>query len=349
MIGRRSLLLAGVALPTAAYGQCVTDTPAVDACMGGVRITTPPGLSLDLSFMTPGSLDGRITFTRASTATYFDAAGTMQTAASGAPRWDYNPSTHALNGLLIEEARTNSVLNSATLVTQSVTVKAVPWTLSFYGTGTVTLSGTSTGSLVGTGANNRVSLTFTPTAGTLTLTVTGSVTNAQLEAGGFITSWIPTAGAAATRAADLASMPTAAWFTAAGGTYQAEFIPNGSPSTLPSIVSGNAGSPVIALGGDARLATAIRNVVALLAALGPACTFGAVNKGALAYLSGASRAATNGTAFGPNAAAFSVTGTVVQLGSDGITPGANAIDGYLRRVRYWPRALSNAELQSVTT
>ena len=73
------------------------------------------GASLDLGFMSPGVLDPRITFTRASTATYFDATGTMQTAATNTPRWDYNPSTHALNGLLIEEARTNQLLQSANL------------------------------------------------------------------------------------------------------------------------------------------------------------------------------------------------------------------------------------------
>ena len=72
-----------------------------------------PAASLDLSFMTPGTLDPRITFSRASTGTYFDVAGTLQAAATNAPRWDYNPSTHALNGLLIEETRTNILLQSA--------------------------------------------------------------------------------------------------------------------------------------------------------------------------------------------------------------------------------------------
>jgi hypothetical protein len=69
-----------------------------------------PSLSLD--FMAPGALDPRITFTRASTATYTDASGTIQTAAVNAPRWDYDPATHALRGLLIEEARTNAVFPS---------------------------------------------------------------------------------------------------------------------------------------------------------------------------------------------------------------------------------------------
>ena len=198
MIGRRSLLLAGVALPVAAHAQCVTDMPSVDACMGGVRITSPPGVTLDLSFMNPGTLPPGVTFTRVSgSATYFDVTGTMQTASGNTPRWDYDPVTHVLKGMLIEPTRSNLLLNSQTLGTQSVAVTAQAYTLSFYGTGTITLSGVSTaGPLVGTGAfPTRVALTFTPTAGTLTCTVTGTVSNAQLEAGGYATSYISTFGA----------------------------------------------------------------------------------------------------------------------------------------------------------
>jgi hypothetical protein len=53
-----------------------------------------------------------ITFTRASGATYFDANGVLQTAANDAPRFDHDPVTGASRGLLIEEARTNSLRNS---------------------------------------------------------------------------------------------------------------------------------------------------------------------------------------------------------------------------------------------
>ena len=89
-------------------------------------------------------------------------------------------------------SRRNLLVATATLSTQSVTVTAVAHTLSFTGTGTVTLTGASiAGPLVGTGASNRVSLTFTPTAASLTLTVVGSVTLAQLEIGSTATAYQP--------------------------------------------------------------------------------------------------------------------------------------------------------------
>jgi hypothetical protein len=120
----------------------------------------------------------------------------------------WNGSAWVNKGLLLEsEARTNLLLNSGTLSTQNVTVSAVQYVLTFTGTGTVTLSGASTaGPLVGagTGENNRVQLAFTPSAGTLTCTVSGTVTNAQLEAVSaavpYTSSHIPTSGATVARA-----------------------------------------------------------------------------------------------------------------------------------------------------
>ena len=86
--------------------------------------------------------------------------------------------------------RRNLLLATDTMATQSLTVTAVAHTLAFTGTGTVTLTGASTaGPLVGTGAGNRVSLTFTPTAASLTLTVSGSVTLGQLELGSSATAY----------------------------------------------------------------------------------------------------------------------------------------------------------------
>lgn len=67
----------------------------------------PNGPSLDFDFTTPGQLPA-VTFSRASAGTYFDATGVMQTAGPNVPRWDYDPVTHMLKGLLLESPRTNS-------------------------------------------------------------------------------------------------------------------------------------------------------------------------------------------------------------------------------------------------
>jgi len=128
---------------------------------------------------------------------YQDAAGTVPVTAIGQQVYRVNDISGRGNHLLQATAlarprlgRTpaggvrNLLLATAAMATQSLTVTAVAHTLRFSGTGTVTLSGASTaGPLVGTGVGNRVSLTFTPTAGTLTLTVSGNVTEAQLEIG----------------------------------------------------------------------------------------------------------------------------------------------------------------------
>lgn len=76
------------------------------------------------------------------------------------------------------------LLNNATLSTQTVTPLAtyLGYILSFYGTGSVQMSGGSTYNLVGTGANNQVYYRFAPTTNSVTFTVTGSVTNAALSA-----------------------------------------------------------------------------------------------------------------------------------------------------------------------
>jgi hypothetical protein len=62
--------------------------------------TVRPTLNLD--FAKTKTLDPRVTFTRASTATFVGANGLIQTAASGAARFDHNPTTGESLGLLVE-------------------------------------------------------------------------------------------------------------------------------------------------------------------------------------------------------------------------------------------------------
>jgi len=110
------------------------------------------------------------------------------------PRPTHNPSTLAALGLLIEGQATQLAQSGnlgAAFITQTKTVTAVAHTISFYGTGSVVLSGVHSATVNGTGTNVLTSLTFTPSAGSLTMTVSGTVTDGQLETGTVATSRIP--------------------------------------------------------------------------------------------------------------------------------------------------------------
>ena len=74
--------------------------------------TVRPTLNLD--FAKTKALDPRITFTRASTATFVGPDGLIKTAPSGAARFDHNPTTGESLGLLVEEARANLATYSDT-------------------------------------------------------------------------------------------------------------------------------------------------------------------------------------------------------------------------------------------
>jgi hypothetical protein len=79
--------------------------------------------TLDLRFADNKSLTDAVTgaslvtFTRASSGTYVDSAGVIQTAATDIPRFDHNPTTGESLGLLVEEQRANLCLQSENLGT----------------------------------------------------------------------------------------------------------------------------------------------------------------------------------------------------------------------------------------
>jgi hypothetical protein len=296
-----------------------------------------------------------ITFTRASGATFFDADGVLQTAANDAPRFDHDPVTGESRGLLIEEARTNLLLNSATLSTQTITVTAVAHTLSFYGTGEVVLSGAHSATVTGTGAfPTRTSLTFTPSAGSLTLTVTGAVEYAQLEAGAFPTSYIPTTTAAATRAADSAVVtPISSFYNQVEGTLFAE---------------GSIGSTAVAFPRFVELATNIDNRISLVRSTSASTARftvrnGAVNQADELIVSSLGLGATAKliVAYKENDFAGTGNGQPVATDTSGTVPtasslfigrnniGSEFIGGHIRKVAYWPKRLSNTLLEQLTT
>ena len=68
--------------------------------------TIMPALTLD--FQNSQQLDPRVTFSRASSATYINSAGQVASAAEHEARFDHDPVTGECLGLLVEESRTNS-------------------------------------------------------------------------------------------------------------------------------------------------------------------------------------------------------------------------------------------------
>ena len=70
-----------------------------------------PTKKLNLDF-TSGTLDSRITFARSTTGMYYNASGLLASAAVNTPRFTYNPSTLAAQGLLVEPQTSNLFLYS---------------------------------------------------------------------------------------------------------------------------------------------------------------------------------------------------------------------------------------------
>jgi hypothetical protein len=355
-----------------------------------------------------------ITFTRASTATYFDATGTLQSAAIDDPRLDYDPATLAARGFLIEEQRTNLALYSAKLdqfsspavwvltgagatLTATTDIAApdgtmTAWTLTSSGAQaqiqqapTVVISTVYTGSFwirrrSGTGTINirvvenvntpltgvtsqwqrfNFTATSTSTTGRLGVFLSGlsdevDIWGAQLEAGAFPTSYIPTTTTSLTRSADVASVNTLSpWYNAAAGTVYVEFVWEGLKSVAgqrivsfddgtnsnywsPLSTSGSGMQGVVQVGGVAEAVNSTPSTI---------FSAGVLYKQALALELNNSVSAINGTAGTPDTSVTVPTVNTLRLGAN--TSGAtNNI--WFRRITYYPRRLSNAELQAIT-
>jgi hypothetical protein len=115
-------------------------------------MTVQPGTRPLVSFnLLSGSLDTRLSFTRASTAWAYNSAGVLTSYAVDTPRFDYNPSTLAPRGLLIEEARTNSIRNNS----MTGAAAGTPGTLPTNWSAPATAAGI-TRQIIGTGTVNGI-------------------------------------------------------------------------------------------------------------------------------------------------------------------------------------------------
>ena len=330
------------------------------------------------------------------------------------PRFDYDPVTLAARGLLIEEQRTNLLVQSTlasgwtlTTVTRTVNATTAPdgtLTANFYtSTGadssvaqlpvTVSASTTYTFSIwlradiattvsifivdTGGGSGNtsavcnvttqwtRFVVTRTTSAGTTSCTVqvggantfsTGEavyVWGAQLEAGAFATSYIPTTTAAATRTADVATMVGANfsnWYRQDEGTLFGDVAVLSSAYANGVFLDVGAGG---AFGTTAYMNwsgsqwginpnTAPVNMLSLVTTTSTAKT-------AAALAANNTIASANGLlGVLDTSCAMPLSATTLSIGRGGWSGATNYFNGHIRRIAYYPTRLSNAQLQAVT-
>jgi len=302
---------------------------------------------------------------RSSPASYFDSNGEIQQAVFDAPRFDYDPDTLEFKGLLIEGSRRNVILNSQAPVTQSISpLSSGAYTLSFYGTGTVTISGDATASLTGSGAfPTRSSIAVTVSSpGNITVSVSGDVQFAQLEFGPFPSSWIPTGGTAVTRLADQISSTTlglpSSVFNEDEGTLYCSYVrENITPNLLNGIfcfrkdnsngigLMSNQTSPefagvVVREGGVERA----RRTSAIAQANGviykTAGTYKAFDNVVCQNTTLSNRTTTNGIL--PTSLDSVILGFYFGFGS-------TALYGHIQQLAYMPTVLSNPDLVDITS
>lgn len=330
-----------------------------------------PSLMLDFS---TGVAPAQITTTRAGdTATRINSSGNIELVSANTPRLDYDPVTRVCKGLLVENARTNllrnSLINGTNLSTQSVTTADIGtqnYILSFYGTGTIVVSGAASQTLTGTGAYpTRTFLRFTVgPLSTVTFTVSGTVQYAQFELVEFPfgalypTSFIPTDSTTKTRALDDVRVNTLSpWFNSTEGTLFAisssyNSSSAGNSRAVCDLGSGAGANRLILRYNNVTTAPNFRAVLgntSIMDANGTAGTV-AINtfyKMAIAYKSANSAAYLSGAQVATSATAFSsFVPTALYLGTGNTSV---PLDGHIQQIRYYSQRLLNAELAAITT
>lgn len=112
-----------------------------------------------------------------------------------------------VKGLLSEPEAINYVTNSLDPFDQRIQLTSGYYTISFYGSGSVTLS-TAVNKVVegNTAGQIRTENTFHTTGGFVDITITGEVAYLQIERGEFATSWIPSTSSVGYRGKEIISL-----------------------------------------------------------------------------------------------------------------------------------------------
>ena len=240
-----------------------------------------------------------------------------------------------------------------------------------YSTGVFTYTVGSTGVTVTNAGNGywRIQFTATITSGNTIRFYVGFLGatpaagdflyayGAQLEAGAFATSYIPTVASQVTRAADVASVNTLSpWYNSVAGTLYAEFLASvdatGTYRTQLRIVDAGSTNYVQMRYQNPSATTAITNNQVVAAGATQAdlnsvsLSAPAILKTALSFAANNFSACTNGAT-----PVTDVSGTMpTGLASLSFTGGSfNSGQTWMRRITYYPRVFTAAEQQTLTT
>ena len=175
---------------------------------------------------------------------------------------------------------------------------------------------------------------------------------AQLEANPYPTSYIPTTGSTATRAADVSTSAATfgnSWYEQSEGTF---FVRTQAQNDSVIIVADDGGfsnrKPQLAVGAASAMDTAYVASNSVVAYLSNSNTANTVFNGAVVYKVDDYAAVINGgTVISDTAGALPSNCTALRIGA--FFNGGNPMDGTLRRLTYWPQRLSNDTLQTITT
>ncbi len=178
---------------------------------------------------------------------------------------------------------------------------------------------------------------------------------AQLEAGSFATSYIPTAASAVTRAADSASMTGAnfsSWYRADEGTLYAEANAKSSGALIEANNGASSERLAISIDGpNSRLAAVDANAgtyYAIFYSAAGSAPVNASNKGAFAYRVNDFAMSANATTVATDTSGVVGNPTQLRIGSSGLGATGEYVNGTIKRLAYYPKRLTNAQLQSLT-
>lgn len=220
-----------------------------------------------------------------------------------------------------------------------------------YGNGwwRIVVSGTS-----GAGTSGDIIIQLCNAAGSNSYTGDGTsglfIWGAQLEAGAFATSYIPTVAAQVTRSADAASMTGtnfSSWFNGTAGTFAINFDAFDRNGTIATVSDGTSSNRFVNYPANSTQLDIITGGVNQGSLGGGAISLNTATKLAYAY-------ATNDAALSLSGGAV-VTDTSLTLPSVnqmrlGASSGGGALlNGHIQTLTYYNSRLSNTQLQALTT